>query len=310
MNVLRIRTRAAIFLAVVAAFTGCEMTAEVTTQVSTGGRATFAIVLAFDKQLLDVVRQNAEGAAALDSLAKVPAEFSNAGWTFRKSEPNGGLRIETRRRFPSASALNTALALLRRDLSGNDNPAAALLEVFKEFEITRTSGFLKSQTRVNGVVDVTPGSLFGSTDIPAETQQAINDFVSQQASQFFKFRVRADLAGKVTSSTGDPEVSGGTAVWTPKFGRELRFSATASAYNPFALLVIGFPFAALLAFGAWRLFARRRPVAAVPGWEVGTSAPEAVGEAIDTGAPGAGAGAPEAAEATAGESTSPPPAAS
>lgn len=230
-------------------------------------------MLSFDKQLLDTVRTNPEAAKALEEVAKIPAEFSSGSWTFHKSEPNGGLRFETQRRFSNVEALNEAVRALRRDVDQSSSAAASLVTVFKDFEIHRTSGFLKSQTRVSGIADVTPSSLFGRTDIPASAQKAISDFFASQATPFFKFRVRADLPGKVTSTTGDPKISGGSVVWSPTFGRELRFSAAASSYNPFALLLIGVPLAGGLAVGASRLFARRRRGAPVPGWEVGAPAP-------------------------------------
>jgi hypothetical protein len=268
---MRIRA-AACFVAIVAAFSACEMAAEVTTAVTAGGRASFGFVLAFDKELLDVARKTPDGKKALEDLNKIPSEFSSGGWTFRKTLPAGGLRIETRRRFPTVEALNKALGDLRSNVTANSSATTALIQVFKEFEIQRTPGFLKSETRVSGLVDVTTGSVFGGTQVDPKALKALNDvFSTPQASQLFKFRVRADLAGTITSSTGGPDIKGGSAVWTPRFGQQLPFSATASSYNPFALLVLGLPLAALLVFGAVRLLARRRPRRTVPGWEVGVA---------------------------------------
>lgn len=270
------RTRAlAGAIALVGAFTACQMTAEVTTAISASGRASFGLVLAFDKQLLDVCRQTPQCVKALEDLRKIPAEFTSGGWTFTKTEPEGALRIETRRRFPTVEALNVALGELRSNASANSSATAALIQVFPEFEVQRRPGFLKSETRVSGLADVTPATLFGGTKTDAKTQQQINDFFSgPQASQLFRFRVRADLAGRITSSTGGPEVKGGSAVWSPRFGQQLRFSAAASAYNPFVLLVGGLVLAAVLAALVVSLVRRRRPRRPVPGWEVGVPAPE------------------------------------
>lgn len=255
------------------------MNAEVATSVDRGGRSTLGIVLTFDRELLGIVRQNREGAKALDDLAKIPAEFTQGGWTFRKSQPDGGLRIETRRRFPNPEALNAAVEQLRQDVSGSAGAAAGLVAVFRDFHVQRTGGFLRSRTRIGGLIDVTPASLFGRTDIPADTQRVINDLATQ-ASRFFKFRVRADLGGRIVSSTGGPRIDGGTATWTPQFGKQLRFSATGSAANPLGLAAIGLPFAAILAFAGRRLLIRRRPKGAVPGWEVGAPTDGAPGAAL------------------------------
>jgi hypothetical protein len=293
---LKIRVRAAAsFLAIVAAFCACEMSAEVTTSVSAGGRATFGFLLSFDKQLLDVARGTPQGAKALEDLNKIPSEFSSGGWTFRKTVANGGLRIETRRRFSNVGALNSALTALRSDVNANSSATVALITVFKEFEIQRTPGFLKSETRVSGLVDVTIASLFGGTQIAPKDQQTISDIFT--TTQAFTLRVRADLAGKITSATGGPRIKGASAVWTPKFGEQLRFSATASAYNPFALMAIGLPLAGGLAWGAVRLVSRRRRArTAVPGWEVGVTQPAAAKDE-----------SPAPSSATSSAPTTPPP---
>lgn len=274
-------------VALVLALGGCKMTIQVNTVMSRNGSGTFRVVFAIDKELADLARQSAPpGQDPFQQLTDLPAELNRSGWTLKQTTPDGGLRIEIERPFASPGELNDALAELEAR-TGQGGPTPSF---FKDFRVTHSSGFFRNSSGISGTIDLSAEGLLGSSGI--ENGQALEQIVSQGASEFFEFTVRADLPGKVSTSEGEPTVSGGTVTWSPKFGQTLNFGAAARGYNPVGLSAVGVPVLLLIALGAYLIVSRRRPVAAVPGWEVGAPAPASVppGEAETDGLEGTGAG--------------------
>jgi hypothetical protein len=281
--------------ALVMALSGCKMTIEVRTVMSRGGSGTFRVVFAIDRELAELARQSApSGQDPFQQLKNLPNELTRSGWTLKQSTPDGGLRIEIERPFANAEDLNDALAKLEES-TGQGGPTPAF---FKNFRVRHSGGFLKSSSSIAGTIDLSTAGLLGSGTIPAQNGAALEQIISQGASEFFEFTVRAQLPGRITSSEGDPEPArGGTITWSPKFGQQLDFAATASGYNPVGLGVVGIPILALLGLGVYLIAGRRRPVPAVPGWEAGEPSGASRAEVAETDAPSPVTRAPQAADA-------------
>lgn len=269
----------ALLVALVGATSACKMDIKLTTTVERDGSGVFSLQFVIDKELAELARQ-VGGEDPFAELREFPEGLKKTGWTFHQSTEGGGLTLTLERPFADAADLNRALEQLEREADLQEGPTAKFFKV----RLDRSSGFLRTRTRIEGSIDLSPEGLLGSADLPGETAQDLQGVIQQAADQFFDFTVTARLPGRVSSSGGDPgEVDGGTVVWSPRLGKTLEFTAEAQAYNPAALAVIAGPIVLLLGLLLWTALRRRRgrqPVlegfgAPPEAWEPAPPEPEA-----------------------------------
>lgn len=259
------RLRFALLLAALAlASSACRMTVEVTARLTASGAGEFRVDFSFDKEFVDVVETSPEGRESLERLRDVGASFRATGWRVATTEPDGGLRIEIARDFDDAEDMQRALAdvAARTDASG----AFAFSNVFRDFEISHSSGLFSTSSRMSGTVELTPERL--APNVPASAE--LKDALEQAAKQVLAFRVRLEMPGGVGRYDGDPEsLAGGTIVWDAPFGGTLAFSAEAGGIRAAAVGIVAGSASVLLAAAllTW-MRARRRRAAPVEGWEM------------------------------------------
>lgn len=249
----RLRVRAlALSVILGLACAACEINVELVTKVDRDGGGRFSLRFVIDKELVDLARNTGEDPFA--ALA-CPTELTQVGWECGRSNEAGGLAISLDRAFESPEEFNAAMEELERIAAEQEGPTAQ----FFKLKITRESGFLRTRSVVAGSVDLTSSGVLGNAS--EESRAALETIVTEAAGEFFKFRLRVELPGKVSETSGDPErIDGGTATWTPRLGRSLAFSAESVAYNTTSLAILGAPVLALLLLLGWTLIRRsRRP---------------------------------------------------
>jgi hypothetical protein len=242
--------RAVVFGVVLAlAFTACEINVELVTKIEGDGSGRFSLRFVIDKELVDLARNAGEDPFA--ALA-CPDELTRTGWVCNRSAEGGGLLISLERAFRSTDELNRAMEELEREAAAQEGPTAN----FFTLRVSREAGFLRTKTGIEGSVDLTATGVLGNA--PPETRQTLEAIVAQAGGEFFAFRLAAELPGKVSRTTGDPErIDGGKVTWTPRLGRKLSFAAESSGYNTTPLALIGGPVLALVLLLAWILIRRR-----------------------------------------------------
>jgi hypothetical protein len=248
----------------------CEINVELVTKVDRDGSGRFSLRFVIDKELVDLARNAGEDPFA--ALA-CPAELTAVGWRCGRSSEGGGLAISLERSFESPDEFNEAMAELERIAAEQDGPTAQ----FFKLKIEREPGFVKTRSVVQGSVDLTSTGVLGNAS--EESREALEAIITQAAGEFFKFRLRVELPGKVSATSGEPDqVDGGTVTWTPQLGRSLSFRAESTAYNTTSLAVVGAPVVALLLLLGWTLIRRSRrsgaPDTGEPSREARASPPE------------------------------------
>jgi len=238
--------------------TACQFTITSTVRVNRDGSGRFSLRFVVDKELSDLARNS--GQDTFSSLCDIRQELSRKGWTVNRSTEGGGLDVAVERPFTGPGDLQTAIDDLARCLSVGTGPNNA----FFRLSLERSSDFLKTGTTLQGSINLTSTVLLAQTNISDDTKRQLQTFIAQTGNQFFKFTLTAELAGRVSSTEGEPsEVKGGTVTWSPQLGKTLTVRASASAYNPAALGLIGVPLVLLVGFAIWWIIRRRG--AAVPG---------------------------------------------
>ncbi|MGH2793137.1 MAG: LppM family (lipo)protein [Actinomycetota bacterium] len=237
-------------VALVLTCAACEINVELVTTVNDDGSGRFSLRFEIDKELVDLARNSGED--PFTALA-CPAELETQGWECGRSTEGGGLTISLDRAFRNPDELNGAMAELERIAAEQEGPTAQ----FFTLRVEREAGFLKSRTAVEGSVDLTATGVLGNAS--EESRDTLEAIITQAAGEFFRFRLRVELPGSVSSTTGDPEqVEGGVVTWRPRLGRTLTFRAESSAFNVGSLALIGGPALALLALLLWTLVRRGR----------------------------------------------------
>lgn len=232
----------------------CEINVELITEVDGDGGGRFSLRFVIDKELVDLARNTGEDPFA--ALA-CPVELTTVGWTCGRSSEGGGLAISLERSFESPEEFNEAMAELERIAAEQEGPTAQ----FFKLTIDRESEFLKTRSVVAGSVDLTSTGVLGNAS--EESRAALEAIITQAAGEFFKFRLRVELPGKVSATSGEPDqIDGGTVTWRPQLGRSLAFRAESAAYNATSLGVVGAPVLALLLLLGWTLIRRGRRSAA------------------------------------------------
>lgn len=225
----------------VVAAAACRVDVQLSTSVERDGSGLFSLKFVIDKELVDLARNSGED--PFEALNTFPEELTKTGWRFTRSTEGGGLSISVERPFRDPDDLNRALQQLERAAAEQQGPTAR----FFKFRVTRSSGFLRTRTAIDGTIDLSSGGLLGEAGLPKESVESLQTLIQQAASEFFTFSLRANLPGGVSSTKGDPgRVDGGTVEWSPRLGRTLSFRAESSAYNPSALGALGAPVVLLL----------------------------------------------------------------
>lgn len=257
-------------VALIVTMSGCTIGIDVSAVVSPEGSGTFRVSFAFDKEFVDVVSTSADGRRSLAALKDVVGATTTTGWTIRATQPSGGLRIQIDRTFDDPESLNRAIEQVA---SKPQQGSLAFLNIFRDFSLRHSGGFLKTTTDVAGNVDLAPERLAPSfAKVKPELRQALQ----QAAGRVFAFKVRVLLPGHVTRFSGDPEkVDGGVVEWSAPFGRTLTFSAHASGLRWGNVGLAALPFVLLLiVLLIWMRRRRRAAQAPVEGWEVTAPQPQ------------------------------------
>ena len=230
----------------------CEINVELITKVDRDGGGRFSLRFVIDKELVDLARNSGEDPFAALSC---PAELTTVGWRCGRSSEGGALAISLERSFKSPDEFNRAMDELERIAAEQEGPTAQ----FFKLKITRESGFLRTRSVVAGSVDLTSTGVLGNAS--EESRAALEGIITQAAGEFFTFRLRVELPGKVSATSGDPDqIDGGAVTWTPRLGGSQKFSAESVAYNTTPLAVVGAPLLGLLLLLGWTLIRRgRRP---------------------------------------------------
>lgn len=243
-------------VALALACAACEIDVELITRVNRDGSGRFSLRFAIDKELVDLARNSGED--PFTALA-CPEELTKTGWECGRSTEGGGLVISLERAFRSAEEFNRSMEELERIAAEQEGPTAQ----FFKLRISREAGFLRTTTIVEGSVDLTATGVLGNAS--DQSRQTLETIITQAAGEFFKFRLQAELPGKVSGTTGDPEkIDGGTVTWTPRLGKSVPFRAESAAYNTTSLALIGGPAVALLLLLGWTLIRRSRRGGAPP----------------------------------------------
>lgn len=243
----------AIGCALVLGTAACQINVHLSTSVERDGSGLFSLRFVIDKELVDLARNSGED--PFEALNTFPEELTKTGWRFTRSTEGGGLAISVERPFRDPDDLNRALQQLERVAADQQGPMAR----FFRFRVTRSSGFLRTRTAIDGTIDLSSSGLLGEAGLPKESQESLQTLIQQAASEFFTFSLRANLPGGVSSTKGDPgRVDGGSVEWSPRLGRTLSFRAESSAYNPVALGTIGGPVVLLLLLAGFMVVRRGR----------------------------------------------------
>ena len=244
---------AAAAAALVAATSACRLDVALTTRVGRAGSGVFSLRLAADRDLVDIARSAGEDPLAV--LARVPEPLP-AGWKLTTSMPLGGLAVTLERPFTSPGDLARGLADLERAAGARGAGTASLYSL----RVERSSSFWRSRTSIAGTIDLTASGLLGASGLSGDAADQLRSFAAQAGGAYFRFVLRAELPGGVSSASGNPtEVGGGAVTWSPVLGRSLSFAASSTAYNRGGIAAIAVPVVALVALVlAARARVRRR----------------------------------------------------
>jgi hypothetical protein len=237
--------RATMVVVLIALLSGCQMTVRITTHLNSSGGGTLTLGMVLDKELRDTLEGGASG-NDLSSVEDLFGRLHDRGWTVTRTEPAGGLDIEANKTFKDSKAFDAALQDLRSGSPGQSRLGSASPAIGYS-----TSGSLfRTKSRFTGVVDttslLTPGA-------EKQVQQLLNTFADD-----FHFEIRAILPGAVSITKGDGTVADNVAIWRPKLGTRLEFSAASSAIKTGAMLGFGIPLLVVLAAAGWFLLGRRQ----------------------------------------------------
>ncbi len=215
-------------------------------------------------------KQNGSGAVRAgvglddDALRQIPDlgrqlrvdDLKKAGWTVvgPRKERDSRTWVRVTKGFANTAAAAKAIA----ELNGPNGP-------FKNFRLTRKSGFLHSKTSFSGTVDRVGArnlsdsqlqqQVAGSGVDPKVLEQQLNQIIDRSVHT----EVVVDLPGKI-SSNAPISVTGGV-VWRPKAGEQAHLTASSTSWNLrpiiFGAVALVLAIAALL---VWRRSRNRVPV--------------------------------------------------
>ncbi len=223
------------------------------TKLNHDGSGVFSMAVALDREFIDGLRRaealgDEQASGGIQEFEKFFAGLRDRSWSYRRSEtPGGDLALRASCTFPNSAGFDRCLSQLSSVDVGKE--AGELRNFGLSFDFGITRGFLKTESWFAGTAD-----LSGPDD--ERLQRAIQQLQSV-AADTFRFEIRADLPGAVKIAGGQGQADGGVALWRPRVGETLVLRATASAYNPGAVLALVVPALVAIGFVAWSL-ARRR----------------------------------------------------
>lgn len=231
----------------------CELTVQLDTKVEADGSGSFALGMVLDKEVREFLEGQVEGEQTeLTGLTAIEDLFGGLvakGWRYERSEPAGGLLLRASTSFRDADDFDRVLSDLRSARAGSDGDLGKI-QMNLGFETEQT--FLRNRAEFRGEFDTSGG------EADPELLEMLRDLV--------RFEIRAELPGTPLIADGSGTVSDGAAVWRPRLGESLSFSAESTGMRVGSMLAVVLPLLVLAAVLAWLALGRkRRPAEPDPG---------------------------------------------
>jgi hypothetical protein len=219
---------------------GCQIRTEVALDVAEDGSGTVTVSVGLDP----------------DAAGRVPGladelrvdDLEATGWTITGPavEDDGFTWVRAAKPFATPEEAGAVLAELGQ-VAGADSP-------FREFAVTRSRSFARTEYGFQGTVDFSGGlEAFGDEALTealdgealGESVEAIEQRIGQAIDEVFSFRVAVGLPGSVESNAPTSAANG--AVWEPRLseGRAIELEATSEVVRTRSVV-----FAALAVVGA------------------------------------------------------------
>ncbi len=242
---LRLR-RAVLVAAVTLAAVACQVRVTAGLDVDANGEGTVRAAVGLDAEAVRAVGD-------LGAALRVD-DLRGAGWRVEgpRPEADGLTWVRASRSFSELEEAQLALS----ELSGPDGP-------FRNLTFERERSFLRTKTRLSGVVDLTAGAT-GFAD--ADLRNLIGDTIrldpeglraelGADIDRAVQVQFEARLPGSVQSNA--PERSGALSIWRPAMGRQLTIEASSSGLKV-PLVPIAVATGLLLAVGVAGVLVLRR----------------------------------------------------
>jgi hypothetical protein len=205
--------RAAVWLVLVLALlagTGCQVTLTAGVDASSDGSGTVRAAVGFDDEALAQLGDPATE-LRLDDLRQ-------AGWRVDgpRKEKDGLTWVRAAKRFATPQDAGRVAA----ELSGPSGP-------FRDVRLQRSRSFLKTETSLTGLVDLSNG-LAGLSDPDLQAKLGDADLGLDLAGLRKRFGAGADDAVRVRFEAHLP---GHVQTWAPKLGQQVRIDARAASWN-------------------------------------------------------------------------------
>ena len=183
-------------------------------------------------------------------------DLTDAGWTIvgPRKEADGRTWIRAHKPFDDPADAERAI----EEVSGENGP-------FRNFTLERDEGFLTTETRFTGEVDLTGGiesfgdqslrDRLGGSSIGVDPSQ-LETRIGEVLDRIFTFRVVTRLPGDIDSNA--PLEAGDGAEWRPTLGEKVTLVATSSALNTRQVVGTAVAAAAALALVALLAISRAR----------------------------------------------------
>ena len=196
-----------VLVALVVAFAGaCQVKTEIGVDVKSDGSGTVTVSIGLDADAMKAVG-DLGATIRTDDLTK-------AGWTVDPpvKETDGFTYVRLSKPFANAEQANAVLT----EISGKGGP-------FRDFRVTRTRSFARTETSFTGTVDFSGGlNAFSDSALAqqldgkplGEDVATIEKRIGEPLDRVFSFRVAVRLPGDVTSNATGSLDNG--AVWSPK----------------------------------------------------------------------------------------------
>ena len=227
-----VRRAAVAFFAVL--LTACEVQADVAVHATPEGTGRVEVTVTLDKAAV------ARAAGTEPSTA----DLTRAGWEVDRPErrPDGGLVYRATKRFRSPEEA----ARIVQEVGGADGP-------LRGFRLTRERSFLRTRTRLEGVIDLSAGAAgFGDAALTEQLGGLPLGVEPDRAAPLddtLRLQVTAALPGGTTRAAADA-------------GERVRVAAVAERWNVASIV---FALIALLALAAFAVSTRRALRTRIPG---------------------------------------------
>lgn len=229
--------RLALVGAALVLLSSCKLSIAVGVDAHADGSGLVTATVTLDKEAAARL-QRAGGRLEADDLR-------NAGWKVsdKKTLSNGSEQVTATKPFASAGELDAVIA----EVAGDRKP-------LRDFKLTRTRSFARTDTKFSGTVDLTGGiNAFGDDRLRKQTgadvgldQAAIERQAGVTLNKFFDVQVAVRLPGSVSSNA--PSNAGNGAVWRPKLGQKAVLRAAANQVDTRRIIYVAVAVVAGVAF--------------------------------------------------------------